>query len=329
VREPLPRTRLGKYRRFELGAIYERARAGARPRVATEPTAEDRALLAGSPAREVWAWLQSRYPDRTLALDMSPQLDLGIDSLEWVTLSIEMAQRFGVRISEVDAAGVQTVRDLIALAARAQPAAAPAQRALAPPGPVGRTIGFALFALNAVLMRLLFRVRVSRTVPEPSLIVSNHVSDLDPLVLAAALPLRQAARVWWGADAQRVFGSPVRRIITRFVRMFPVDERQPAASLGYARAVLQRGETLMWFPEGWRSPDGELQRFMPGLGHLLAQGGVRVVPARISGAFAAWPRSRTLPRLVPIAVAFGAPLAAPTADAVRDAIAQLPRPHGA
>jgi len=329
TRNPLPRTRLGKYRRFELGPLYERAKAGDQRPTAAEPTAEDRALLETSPAREVWAWLQARYPQHKLYLDLSPQLDLGIDSLEWVTLSIEMAERFGIRISEEQAANAHTLRDLIALTAKPQPAVAAPQREITPPGPLGRAIGLVLLALDKALMRTLFRLRVSGRAPDqPCIIACNHVSDLDPLIVAAALPLGQAALVWWGADAQRVFGSPAYRWITRIARTFPIDERQPVASLAYAQAVLKRGDTLVWFPEGWRSPDGELQRFMPGLGHLLAQGKVRVVPARISGAFAAWPRSRSVPRPAPIAVSFGPPLESPTPDQVRDAIARLPRPHG-
>src|SRR5690606_26352648 len=84
-REPLPRTRLGKYQRFRLGELYERARRGeTRPRPpALSP--EDRALIAGGPAAEVWKILTERYTERGLSMDASPTLDLGVDSLEWMT----------------------------------------------------------------------------------------------------------------------------------------------------------------------------------------------------------------------------------------------------
>ena len=62
-------------------------------------------------------------------------------------------------------------------------------------------------------------------------------------------------------------------MLARALRVFPVDERAPATTLAYGEAVLRRGNALVWFPESWRSPDGELQAFLPGIGHLLARTG--------------------------------------------------------
>jgi long-chain acyl-CoA synthetase len=76
-----------------------------------------------------------------------------------------------------------------------------------------------------------------------------------------------------------------------------------------ARAVLARGEALVWFPESWRSPDGALQRFLPGIGLVLdGLGQVTVIPAHIRGAFEAMPRDARLPRRHPVRIAFGAPV---------------------
>ena len=50
--------------------------------------------------------------------------------------------------------------------------------------------------------------------------------------------------------------------------MFPVAQGAPGEGLAIARAALNSGEILVWFPEGWRSPDGEMQRFLPGIGHI-------------------------------------------------------------
>jgi long-chain acyl-CoA synthetase len=88
-----------------------------------------------------------------------------------------------------------------------------------------------------------------------------------------------------------------------------------------ARAVLARGEGLVWFPESWRSPDGALQRFLPGIGLVLdGLGQVTVIPAHIRGAYEAMPRDARLPRRHPVRIAFGAPvrvasLAVPPGDA--------------
>src|SRR5690606_27838844 len=93
-------------------------------------------------------------------------------------------------------------------------------------------------------------------------------------------------------------------------QIFPVDELAPARALDLGAAVLARGQALVWFPESWRSPDGSLQEFLPGIGLLVARSGATVVPAYVDGAFAAMPRDRRLPRAVPIAIRFGPPVTA-------------------
>lgn len=72
--------------------------------------------------------------------------------------------------------------------------------------------------------------------------------------------------------------------------------------------ILKADDIAVWFAEGWRSPDGKLQRFLPGIGELLLRSGAPVVPAYAVGAFAALPRERRVPRLHRVAVAFGDPI---------------------
>jgi long-chain acyl-CoA synthetase len=343
TREPLPRTRLGKYQRFLLPQLYEHARAGTAPSRRADLTDADRALLASMPAREIWAWLIARHPDKQLALDLSPQLDLGIDSLEWVTMTLEIAERFHIQLTEEDAADAQTLRDLLVRAdARAEDqgaAAAPAglsadQRAwLDEPGAGLRAAGVVLNAINTALMRSTFRLRASGVanvpVRGPFVIACNHLSDLDPFVVAAALDHDRLRQIWWGGDVGRLFEGSAARTLARIAHIFPVDERTPASAIAMGEAVLRRGHGLVWFPESWRSPDGHLQDFRPGIGHLLTRVPVPVIPARIVGTFEALPRGRSVPRPVAVSISFGEavrPTGTPQqiANALRDAVAALP-----
>ena len=333
-REPLPRTRLGKYQRFRLADIYRQARAGLTP-VRSAPLGEaDRALLAGSPAAELWQWLGERYPGKQLHPDLSPQLDLGIDSLEWVGMTMEMAERFDIHFTEEDAAGILSLRDLLRLGGQRRAAAPPVEggpgaprergpidtltpdeaRWLAPAGAGHRRLGRVLMGCNRRLVRWLFQLRVEglENLPRsgPLVIACNHLSDIDPAVVAAAIDADRLQRVWWGAEASRLFTTGAGRALARAGRVFPVQEKRPAASLAFAATVLAQGDMLVWFPESWRSPDGRLQRFFPGVGHLVHQTGARVVPARITGTFEAMPRGRRVPRLVPVKIAFGPALEA-------------------
>jgi long-chain acyl-CoA synthetase len=323
VREALPRTRLAKYQRFLLPELYEAAQAGKERRpsgAAIEPTPEDRALLARPPAAEILKLLERRYPQAGVTLDASPQLDLGIDSLEWMGLAAELESRFSLRIPDAALGQITTVRELLAAAADSsarQPQSAATEadlRWIAPPGPGGRLLGCIVYWLNRVLLRALFGLRTQglERIPTtgPTIIIANHVSDLDPLVLAAVLPWRQMRRSWWGGDAVRLFGSAAMRRLAHAAQIFPVDELAPARALDLGTRVLARGETLIWFPESWRSPDGTVQEFLPGIGVLVARSGATIVPAYIAGAFEAMPRDRRLPRLVPIRVRFGEALPA-------------------
>ncbi|MBM3521912.1 MAG: AMP-dependent synthetase, partial [Alphaproteobacteria bacterium] len=251
----------------------------------------------------------------------SPQLDLGIDSLGWLTLGMEMQERFGIGLREDDFAEIRTLRDLLACAVRRKGETAstttltPALRAwIAPRSPTERVLGAALWTLNAGLMRLLFRLRIegASNLPDatPYIVVANHVSDLDPLIMTAALGQRRLTRLWWSGDEGRLFGRSLTTRLARAWRAFPVRERASATTLAFADAVLAQGDGLVWFPESWRSPDGRLQEFRPGLGHILAQRPVVIVPAIIDGAFEAMPRDARWPRPRPISVRFGPAIAA-------------------
>jgi long-chain acyl-CoA synthetase len=344
-REALPRTRLGKYQRFKLPALYAALRAGARPASTSTMSEADRALLAASPGAEIWAWLKTRYPDQALSLDLSPQLDLGVDSLEWVTMTLELAERFGVHFSEEDGGAIATLRDLLVLAGerRERKAVAVVDLAwLARRGPTTRKVGHALHAVNRALVRGAFGLDVAGIGNLPRdggcILAVNHLSDLDPFVVASAVEHSLLDRAWWSGDRDRLFGTRLGRALAHAAHIFPIDERQPAISLAYGVEVLRRGLMLVWFPESWRSPDGALQRFLPGIGQLVLTTGARVVPARLHGTFEAMPRGTRWPKRLRLGLSIGEPIeadalrvkgdAAAIAEAVRAAVAALADPRG-
>ena len=324
VRQPLPRTRLGKFRRFLLPKLYEQALGGG-GRATPEPLSDDdRALLQQPAVAAAWRVLEDRYGDRGLSLEADPQLDLGIDSLEWLSLGLELEGATEVALAEQDFAGVAQVRDVLRLiAARARaPAPAAESRAasladdearwLSPPSASQRLAGTALYGINRALSRLFFRLQVEglENLPAepPFVIVANHVSDLDPPLVGAALPLSLMRRLYWSGDRGRLFGSALSRAFCRIAHIFPVDERAPGSTLAMAERALSRGNVLVWFPESWRSPDGELQRFLPGVGRLLTRQPVPAVPAFIRGTYEAMPRERHWPRPCPVRIVFAPPL---------------------
>ncbi len=328
TRERLPRTRLGKLQRFALPDIYARAKR-AEPPVAPPLSEDDRKLLEDPVAKSVFDWLAARFPGHTITPDTTPQLDLGIDSLAWVGLGMELDDRLGVQLSEDAVARAVTVRDLLhevmAAGASSESVASPEnarrhalmadrERWAAPQSPLVRAIGLVLYAIALPLIRIYFWLRVSgrEKVPTsgPLLIAANHVSDVDPFAIGGALTRAHMRNIAWSADVVQVFFRPIGRLIARPVRMFPVDDRTPGASLSMAKEMLGRGHILVWFPESYRSPDGEIQPFQRGIGRLVVETGAAVVPCWIEGALRSMPRTGHFPWPAPLRVRFGEPLAA-------------------
>ena len=151
-------------------------------------------------------------------------------------------------------------------------------------------------------MRGLFRLRVEgreHLPPDgPYLLAPNHASYLDPFAIGAALSWSQLRRIYWAGWTGLLFRGPLTRLFSRAAQVLPVDpERGLTSTLPLAKAALERGHALCWFPEGARSPDGRLHRFLPGAGLLIERTGVPAVPVFIGGSFEAWPPGRSLPRL--------------------------------
>ena len=326
AREPLPRTQLGKIRRSALPALYEAARRHADEAAPPEISAADQALLEDPTAAALWRWLGDRFPGRSLQLDTIPQLDLGIDSLGWIAFTLALERDLGIVLTEKEISRIVSLRDLLreAVAAPktgAHPAPTAASTAwLAPPGPGARLCFVAGAALVRAAMRWGFGLRVEGLdrLPRagPMVLCPNHASFLDPFALGAAMPRPLLHRTCWGGWTGIVFTTRLRRWFSRLARVIPVDpDRAASAGLALAGTALDRGWSLVWFPEGARSRDGSLQRFLPGIGMLIGAHPVPVVPVLIEGSFAAWPVGRRWPRLRPITVRFGAAL---TADFLRE-----------
>lgn len=329
TRDSLPRTRLGKLRRHELPGYYLEAKAGrsetAGPLPLERMAESDRQLLEDPLLRQVWDWLARRYPDCHLAPDTSLRLDLGLDSLGWLELSVDIQRLTGVELSEAAIAEIETVRDLLKSVQSApksgrtasweRPEEVLSDRDLArvyPHRGVWRVAHRFLVVVIRLLMRVAYRFKVSGLENLPSgqfVLAPNHVSVLDPFAIAAALPADTLAKTCWAGWTGIAFSNPVFRFFSRIARVLPIDpEKEVLRSLALTLAALQHGNNLVVFPEGQRSPDGHLLPLRPGLGLLMSRYPVPVVPVSIQGTFEAWPVGRKIPRLsLPVSVKFGQP----------------------
>jgi 1-acyl-sn-glycerol-3-phosphate acyltransferase len=153
-----------------------------------------------------------------------------------------------------------------------------------------------------------FRVRYfgRENIPQQGgvLVVSNHQSHLDPPLIGAGAP-----RMMNYMARSTLFDIPLLGRFIRSVNAFPID-REGIGLAGIKEALkrLKRGGMVVIFPEGTRSPDGDMGPFRPGFTTLAVRTGAALLPVAIEGAYQAWPRSRRFPRPRPVHVQYGEPI---------------------
>ena len=144
----------------------------------------------------------------------------------------------------------------------------------------------------------------------PFVIVANHASHLDALILLASLPA-----VWrnlvYPVAAKDVFfdRQVVAGFSTLFINTLPIWRTGGRThDLAQLREKLtQEGAILILFPEGTRTRNGVMNPFRPGIGRLVAGTRIPVVPCWIRGAARSLPAGGWFPRPVPIVARFGHP----------------------
>ncbi|HVZ94657.1 MAG TPA: lysophospholipid acyltransferase family protein [Phycisphaerales bacterium] len=143
----------------------------------------------------------------------------------------------------------------------------------------------------------------------PVLIVSNHQSYLDPPIVCMCSPRRQTNFIAkFGLFEKPLFAKYISTLNSIPIRD---DGEADLGAMREALARLSRGEVVLLFPEGTRSPDGAMQPFLRGATVLVKRAKCPIVPAALEGAYDAWPRgSRPLsPWGKRVAVMLGPPIA--------------------
>jgi 1-acyl-sn-glycerol-3-phosphate acyltransferase len=155
---------------------------------------------------------------------------------------------------------------------------------------------------------LVFQIRCEgrKWVPRTggALVLSNHQSHLDPVLIGLACDrrLNYLAR-------DTLFGFAPFRWLINSLDAIPIDrEGLGLAGLKETLKRLKHDELVLIFPEGTRTPDGEVAPLKAGFSALAKRARVPLVPVAIDGAFDAWPRTRRFPRRATIQIQFGQPL---------------------
>ncbi len=325
--EPLPRTVLGKIKRYKVRQIFlPQIEIGESASVESyAPSKEDQGLLESETANDILKLLEKKYSlKRPARLEDSLELDLGIDSLGRVELVSDIEKKFNVSVPDEVMGRVFTVRDVIVeLDSRLSEGR---RKMPAPEGgylwkdilserPDGLTIKRMELAPNwyarlwtytiSTFLRAFFylfyrfKIRGKENLPRqgPYILCVNHTSYFDAFIVASSIPESCKAHLFF-IGYRGYFEVPVIRKHIKLMRIIPIDlASHMLDAMRAASYVLRNRKILCMFPEGERSFEGTLQEFKKGIGILAKELDVRLVPVFIRGAYEIWPRAQAFPKM--------------------------------
>jgi long-chain acyl-CoA synthetase len=283
------------------------------------------------------AELVARVTGRSME-ELSPQAnleaDLNLSSLDRVELMSELEDRYQLDLSENGFAAVKTVGDLQNLlhgeVATRVKYHYPAWVQRWPTTWIRLVIHYLLLRPAVFLLgwpRIEGRENL-RGIRGPVLVVCNHLDDVDVGFVLTALPphLRHRVATATGGEALEALRTPpperswLGRAYDRvkwflgvsLLNLFPLPRQAGfRESFAYAGESVDRGFSILVFPEGHHSTDGKIAPFRVGVGLLTNNLGIPVVPMRIDGLFELKQARKRIARPWQIKVKIGAPVQFP------------------
>ena len=176
------------------------------------------------------------------------------------------------------------------------------------PEPTETTLSYRFTRFTfSIFFRIWFRWKVLHRERVPVeggvILASNHVSYLDPVYVVSALE-----RMVVGLARESAFNVPLGGRILRSWRVIPVDQSGTGRGLKTFLSRLRSGDAVVMYPEGTRSPTGQIRAPQPGIGLIIIKSTAPVVPIKLFGAYEAYARHHWLPRPYQVQIKFGEPL---------------------
>jgi long-chain acyl-CoA synthetase len=270
-------------------------------------TDEKGASESESPVAELIGRITGRNV-RGLSADAALDSDLGLSSLDRVELISALEDRYQVDLSETRFSAARTVGDVEKmLRGEVRPRAEYHYPGWVLRWPVTWARLLVHYLLGKPAMILLGWPRIEgrenlRGWSGPMLVVSNHITDVDFAFVQAALPARlgnRTATATRGEDLEALHTPAAGRgwlsgiydrvrwaLGVSLLNLFPLPrEAGFRQSFTYAGEAVDRGYSVLVFPEGRHTADGKMNPFRAGIGLLANNLGIPVLPMRISGLF--------------------------------------------
>jgi long-chain acyl-CoA synthetase len=246
--------------------------------------------------------------------------DLKLDSLGRVELLSALEDQYQIELDEAAITEATTIADIERIVSRgkSEAVAYPYPRwAMRFPFTWIRFVVYHVFFLPLTLIMCRVQTigveRIAKVKP-PVLFISNHVTDVDAALSLSALPWRwryrmaiamagEILREWrMNAKVQYALGAAL-------FNVFPLPRQSGfRQSFEYAGEAVDRGFSILIFPEGTETSDGNLQPFKAGIGLLTSELKVPVVPIMLHGLFEVKKRKQRFVKPGSVSITFGDPI---------------------
>jgi long-chain acyl-CoA synthetase len=307
-----PKTTTLKIRKFEVKEAVVQGMEGGEAALGTDNMLNLIARITGTGAAEI----------REESLLVT---DLGLTSIDRVELVAALEQEYRLDIEDSQIGPETKVADLRLMIAKRDKLTRHDHFRFWTNNRLCRVLRM---AGDSLLHAPLFRYFVSldvqgvdnlKNVQGPLFFVANHMSYLDHLAVMFALPREIRYRTATAAWEEFFFGeyTGIDRILRRLsfeyatlmFNLFPLPQSQGfGGSLRYMGRLAEAGFNILIFPEGEHSRDGKMLPFQQGLGIMVKEVGIPVVPIRISGTEKVLPHDARFPVKGRVTVTFGEPL---------------------
>lgn len=298
VQEELPKTKIGKIRRFMLKDVINKKEEKVQNIV--EPSTEE--------YKNISAFLKS-IKNKPIIPNAHLELDLGLDSLDTVELLSHIEGTFGVKIDEQTFVEHCTVEKLAEYVEKhsnemmndtqmdwKEILSKDTEGELPKSNGIGKIIKFILKPAFLFFVKVKKEGLENIEKNEPVIFAGNHQSFLDGFIVNQAVPNSVLDKTYYFADIKH-FKKGYMKFMGENSNIIFVDiNKNLVNSLQMLSKALRSGKNIVIFPEGTRTRDGKINNFKKFFAILSKELNIPIVPFVLDGAYEAYPPSSKYPK---------------------------------